>query len=454
VSLRPSSVLVVSFFASWSAGVRAQPENPEELGPAAADLVAAPTVAVPGDSLAAQPGESGEEDFRFDWGALPYVAGSSDYGVLFGAVAALVRQEKGVRPYAWRGELSLSASVMDDPVGGAQFAQHDDSLRWDIPNLLHGWLRFQPQILFQRTVNAGYFGLGNASSDLRPATLPEVDRQRWFQYIYTAPELRLNAQIRLTEALKLLVGVHGRYVLPEAYATSLYAGDRGRRAPDEEPLLRGTDDHGLALLALGLLLDTRDDETVPTLGMLHELSLRGAVGFRDTAEFAYGGLTAHVRYYLPLADRSLVLGLRVLGDVLFGEPPFYELGRGSAFFPSELPGGKNGIRGVPAGRFAGRYKLLGSAELRSMFWNFDLWGRSMSLGAVAFFDWGRVWVGEADLDGLDGFDHGMKFGVGGGIHFQWGSAAVFRFELAWSPDAASADPDLPLGIYVAFAQAF
>ncbi len=42
----------------------------------------------------------------------------------------------------------------------------------------------------------------------------------------------------------------------------------------------------------------------------------------------------------------------------------------------------------------------------------------------------------------------MKWGTGGGIYLVWGQAAVFRVEVAYSPDAKAENPGLPLGIYV------
>jgi hypothetical protein len=65
-----------------------------------------------------------------------------------------------------------------------------------------------------------------------------------------------------------------------------------------------------------------------------------------------------------------------------------------------------------------------------------------------------VWTGESESAALDGYGAGLKFGVGGGIYFRWGESAIFRFEVAWSPDAAAVDPDFPVGVYFAFAQSF
>ena len=385
--------------------------------------------------------------------ALPYAAYSSTTACC-SVAGGLGGHEPGVRPYVWRGDLVLSISVMEHE-GAYEVAQHYHQFRWDFPTLLNGRLRLQPQILFTRTVNQGWFGVGNASAAALPADVTDPEEiHRFYQFTYTAPEARLNARLPVTESLSLMVGVHGRYVLIEPWPGSLLERQMQGVAGDRDPPLVGADDHGLMLVAAGVLWDTRDDETVTTSGMFDELSVRGGVGFTDEFLFAFGGVSANLRAYVPIAGKYLVLATRVLADALFGDPPFYELGRGGSFYPVELPGGVDGIRGVPAGRWAGRVKLVGTLELRSIFWGFRLFGKDMHLGADAFFDWGRVWTGQEGYGSLDGTGPGLKYGVGGGIYWQWGPSAIFRFEAAWSPDASAGDPDLPVGIYISFAQAF
>ncbi|MBI5499239.1 MAG: BamA/TamA family outer membrane protein [Deltaproteobacteria bacterium] len=434
--------------------------DPEEAAAVAAELAAedlaaerAAATAAGAETAAEAPDESsGSGDY--EWAALPYAAYSSDYGVLFGAAGGLGSHEGGVRPYLWRGDLALSASVMEHD-GAYEVAQQNHQLGWDFPTLLDGRLRLQPQLRFQRTINQGWFGIGNASAAALPDDVVGLEeRQRYHQFIYTAPELRLNARLPLVDGLSMMVGVHGRYVLIEPWTGSLLERQMNGTTAERDPPLVGARDHGLILASAGLLWDTRDEETAPTIGMFDEISVRGGIGFDEEYIFAYGGVTAHLRSYVPLAGEYLVLGMRLLADALFGDPPFYELGRGGAFFPVELPGGVDGIRGVPAGRWAGRVKLIGSVELRSIFLDFNLFGKAMNLGADVFFDWGRVWTAQDGFSWLDGSGPGLKYGAGAGIYWRWGPSALFRFELAWSPDATDANPDLPLGIYVAFAQAF
>ena len=66
----------------------------------------------------------------------------------------------------------------------------------------------------------------------------------------------------------------------------------------------------------------------------------------------------------------------------------------------------------------------------------------------AFVDVGRVWSDYAIISPADGNSIGLKYGIGAGVFLQWGEAAIFRVEVAYSPDAESENPGFPVGIYV------
>ena len=83
-----------------------------------------------------------------------------------------------------------------------------------------------------------------------------------------------------------------------------------------------------------------------------------------------------------------------------------------------------------------------------MLLHFRLLGQQFQLGNNLLFDAGRLWSDYSFRAAADGDGVGLKWGVGGGEYLQWGQAAVFRLEVAYSPDARSENPGLPLGIYV------
>lgn len=145
---------------------------------------------------------------------------------------------------------------------------------------------------------------------------------------------------------------------------------------------------------------------------------------------------------------SFVFAGRVFVDAMAGHVPFYDLSQGGAFDPNDMPGGAQGIRGVPNGRYAGLLKVVANAELRRIHGSFKLFGSRFQVGTTAFLDTGRVWNDYSFDDVRDGKGLGLKYGVGGGPFLVWDTAAVFRIDVAYSPDASAANPGFPVGIYV------
>lgn len=411
---------------------------------------AAAAEAIGEDGTAADAVVAAADDDGFEWGALPYVAGNTDIGVQIGLAAILAQYREGYAPHQWWAELAAYVSLLEEE-DGLDVAQQFYSALVDLPNL--GPIRFVPQVLFRRITNTGWYGVGNRT---HVGPYPEGGPlpPRFNQYLQMEPIVRLNAKIDLPGPVDLLVGPHFRYVMPRPYEGSLLARQIERQGQPGIPELLGTGDHPIMSLAVGAVWDTRNSEVWPTGGFLHEVSLRGSAAVPDDGAFWYGGATADARFYLAILDDYLVLATRVAADLLFGDVPFHELGTGTAFTPTSLPGGSNGVRGVPAGRYAGRIKLLGSTEFRSMFLDFTIFGKPVRLGAAVFFDAGRVWTDYEPRPDTDGLRAGIHYGVGGGIHLQWGTAATFRFEVAWSPDAGAGGLDLPVGIYAGFGRAY
>src|SRR5882724_4349743 len=98
-------------------------------------------------------------------------------------------------------------------------------------------------------------------------------------------------------------------------------------------------------------------------------------------------------------------------------------------------GGSSSVRGAPDGRYSGKIKAFANAELRAMLIPFQFLGARFILGGNLLFDAGRLWSDYTFRSTLDGTGLGMKWGAGGGAYLQWGQAALFRLEAAYSPDA-------------------
>lgn len=396
---------------------------------------------------------------RNEWAGFPVVAGSSDIGVQIGAAVVLTRLTKDKKPYAFRTDLLASVSFKGGPRGYELVQQHH-GFRFDAPAAFGTPWRLEPGVFVERTVNAGYFGIGNAT----PA-IPVDDTGRFgsrYQYVHFELRGRLNARYPLDGRVPppgsrggpwwLKLGAQLRYVDPRAYAGSQLETDQQRREPDGEKYLYGTTPIVLPIVSAGILWDTRDDEIVPTRGAYDSVALRTALAFPTTEGSRYVGATVLLQHYFPLWG-PLVFATRFFGDALAGNVPFYDLSQGGAFVPMEMLGGPQGVRGVPNGRFNAPIKVAANAELRAMFLPFKLFGERFELGAVTFGDVGRAFS-RFGADPRDGKGLGLKFGVGGGLYLKWGQAAIFRLEVAYSPWAKDGNPGVPVGIYAADGQMF
>jgi outer membrane protein assembly factor BamA len=376
---------------------------------------------------------------RVEPAGFPILGGNSDIGLQVGGALTLTRFENDVRPYAWNMDLLVTASFKDRP-GGTDVAQQSYLWQWDLPRLLGGRLRLTPLVDYQRTINQGYYGLGNASSPDKPAVIAG-DGTRYFQYVNTEARARTLARYALGGPWQLAVGATFRAMLIESYAGSKLEQDNAAGT------VRGDRNVGLPTGVVGVLYDTRDNEIFPRRGVFHQVGLRGAQGLPPSVNIQYGAVGASFVEYVRLAQDTVVAG-RVLVDLEFGNVPFYDLYSGGPIVPYDMPGGPSGVRGVPSGRYLGPIKALANVEVRSLFWGFHLASQTFRIGGAAFADAGRVWSDYSFSSPLDGSGLGVKYGLGLGAFLLWGQAALFRVDVAYSPDASAENPGFPLGLYV------
>lgn len=407
---------------------------PADLGPRTPQE--GPTVLTPEEE------DDGRE--RTELAGFPVVGGSTDIGVQFGTAATITRVGHDYRPYRWRLDALLSASIKGGP-DGTEIVQQSHDIRIDVPYALNGKVRLQPGIFFDRTINSGYFGLGNASKAVTDAN-GEVGRR--YQFKHQELRARLNLRSPIAQDFSVAYGVQIRYLNPHSYEGSKLEEDAAARTDDDQPLIYGLRPLDIGILSGGLIYDTRDDEIYPTRGAYDLVGVRLAGATPTSSDVYWGGFNFILRRYARLGGPFVLAG-RIFGDFMAGHVPFYDLSQGGAFIAVDLPGGPQGIRGVPNGRYSGLVKMVGNVELRGWLLNFKIAGEKFKIGPDLFFDMGRVWNSYSFDDPADGDGPGLKFGAGGGLHVLWGTAALFRVELAYSPDASAANPGFPIGIYVA-----
>jgi len=394
------------------------------------------------------PPTDGDADYttkRYEPAGFPLLGGDSDIGFQFGAVGTLSHFADGIRPYAWNMDVVVSASIKDGPKG-VQLVQQSYLYNADLPGYLGGKLRLNPQVQYQRTINMGYFGLGNAASGSVPRNYIGPSGRN-FEWIDSVAQAYLQPRYTLQGPWSVTGSVGVRRMDPTAYADSRLARDAEARNPDGTPVIRGLRPLEITQLAVGAIYDSRDNEIFPKSGAFSQAGVAYQQGIPLDAGVQYGEAQMLIQGYKPIGP--LVLAGRAVADFQFGHEPFYDLFMSGPFGQSEAIGGGSGVRGVPVGRYSGEIKVYGNLELRAMFIHFHLLKQKVSLGADALFDTGRSWLDYSFNSPLDGKGIGLKYGVGGGIYCVWGQAAIFRIDVAYSPDAQAENPSFPLGIYVA-----
>jgi Omp85 superfamily domain len=372
---------------------------------------------------------------------LPLIGGDSDTGIGAGVVGDLAHLSPSYKPYRWRLEAGAFITFKPGDNGDAiQSPYQDFYLDLILPQLTESRrLRLEVRPSFTTETTQRFDGLGNDSPE-PPSSLPPRASQ------YGRRRLALDTAARVDVGNHLFVRGsigYSRFWLDVA-SDSILAQERTTGSDEVRKLLAAPDHFGVLSTMLALEYDTRENEIVTHDGSFHQLRLRFSPSFGDDHPFRFGQINSTFRFYRSPAP-WLVLGARILGDVIFGDAPFYELTRIDEL---SMFGGATGIRGVPGQRYYGKVKVIGNLEGRAEMWHFELFGKDLVLAGALFVDAGRVWVDLEDNPALDGTGLGLKLGLGGGLRLQEGKTFVVRGDLAWSPDAR------PIGAYVSAGEIF
>jgi hypothetical protein len=375
---------------------------------------------------------------RFEVAGFPIIGGNTDIGVQFGGAATFTRFKDQVKPYLWNLDAVASASMKSDS-NGLRLVQQQHVLRLDAPDLWHDRLRIDSRANFLRTINAGYFGVGNNSSAANPSGATEPGRR--YQYTHQEGRLRTIGRIHTNSPFDVGIGLNLRYISPEIAGGSKLEDDT---SPGGAGVI-GARPTFLSSLTAGPMYDTRDSEFITKSGVFYQLGIGGTIGSAEGARYMHTSMV--LAHYVPLWG-PFIFASRFVTSLQFGDVPYYDQQEGGAFELQNLFGGENGVRGVPDGRYGGKAKALSNTEIRAIGPRFRFLGQRLRAGATTFFDAGRVWKDFKQDPVADGTKLGLKYGVGAGVFLQWGEAAIFRIEAAYSPDATAANPGFPVGIYV------
>jgi outer membrane protein assembly factor BamA len=369
---------------------------------------------------------------------LPVVGGSSDIGIGGGVLGAVAHFAPGEKQYRWR--IEASGIITYKPDGGRSHIPFTDVYTLvTIPDLGRG-VRLELRPSFTRENTLGYYGLGNASQ--REEALAT---DGYYQYGRTHPTMEALVRLPLGHGMFIRLANYFTYNTLEVVENSRLAQDLASPDPEIQKLLGTTKSHAVDLFEYAFVYDTRDDEHEPRKGQYHEAALRYSPGGTSFFPYRYEQLDVATRFYATVPGDRLTFAVRVVGDLQFDDPPFYELAR---FQDTYALGGNKGVRGIPAQRYYGKAKVFGNLEVRARLFDFRLFGKPMKFGLAGFFDAGRLWADLHSHPELDGTAFGLKYGAGGGLRLQQGKTFVVRLDFAWSPDAT------PIGAYFGIGEIF
>jgi hypothetical protein len=397
--------------------------------------------------------ETAEEKRDTDVTVIPYGGADTDVGVGVGVIGSVARKTPDHEPYLWRVESvslvtfkNVKRTAEDPTESQLEFPYIDSYLLLSLPHAVKKRLGLEFRFSYTREQALKYYGLGNASEV--PEGLELGDPR--FEYEREHPSFRLRSESRFFGGALLIVGfayTHNWLTIPP---DTLLAEDRASGSAEVKQALEPAGEHGVAEFTYGLGWDDRDNRVSATSGHFHTASIVLAPGGVPAVPQMWARLDGTLRFYVPLVPKRLTLAVRGVGDLLLGDPPFYELPRTDE---SNAIGGAKGVRGIPAQRYYGKVKLFSNLELRSRLFDFSLFGQKNAMGVVAFADTGRLWSdlpADPELDGELGWDDGfgLKYGLGGGLRLYGGTSFVVRADVAWSPDAR------PVGAYLGAGEAF
>jgi hypothetical protein len=383
---------------------------------------------------------------RVEPAGFPIVGGSSDIGALVGIAGTLSYFRDGCRPYFWSMSLAIEVS---GKVGPAGFELVEQDYRWqmDIVGILRGRLRLRPALFISRTTGLNYFGVGNGERVRVPEPFTG-ELGRFNQFGAWDVWAFVDGRFMVKRPFSVAMSMAYHYADPLVYRGSLLESEATTRRADGSPLLFGVQPLHIWRTSITAIIDTRDNELMPRRGLGYGVWASFNRAFPLSADTVYGSVGASLAHYFPVVGPLIFAG-RVVTDWQFGRVPFYDSFRGAGPYLIDMPGGVNAIRGVPSARYAGPIKLYANLELRALLFQFTVLRQTFTIGASGFFDVGRLFSDYTFSAPIDGPGPGLKWGAGLGALIRWGQAAVFRIELAYSPDAAATNPGFPFGFYIA-----
>ena len=277
-----------------------------------------------------------------------------------------------------------------------------------------------------KNTGASFFGIGN-ETEIEDA---RIDRESdYYRYLLEQQQSAFDLEYARLEPMIIFGGVRFHRSVPsridEAKANAYYVFNL--RDSD----VQGRNGGWANFLVAGVMYDSRDDQELPTAGLLSEASLQMG-GASLGADHDHRRLTLINSHYWqpPWLSSPYVLVSRVVFESLGDDAPFYELTEVGGSIRGVEVGGGSFMRGFRSRRFADSQKMLYSGELRRTLRSVRWRGHYFETLAMLYVDAGRVASRVAGV--LN--PAGLHPSAGIGYRATWNSQLSIRSDIAVSPE--------------------
>ena len=339
----------------------------------------------------------------WNFGPLPVLGYDSDLGFQYGACVDIFNYGDGSNYPRYDYKFNVEVSRYTKGSGVFRFYS-------DLPNVIK-----DTKLFFDVTYNYSkkfeFFGFnGYEASTYDPVEAgfqplldltPELDTASGYHYI-KRNQLRILGSIQRSipgvSNLNWVAGLAYYNVKTDAIELDAYQGQPTLYSKYlENGIIKENEKNGgnIAQLRLGLIYDSRDHNNDPSKGIYAEYTLTGASDFIDGNGYNYLAQTLLWRQYIPIYKDKLTFAYRLgLQHKLAGQIPWYMLNNiNTTFFQkmyTEGLGGAVTMRGVNRNGVLGNGFVLGNAELRWHFLDFQFINQNWQLALSPFFDAGMI----------------------------------------------------------------
>lgn len=343
----------------------------------------------------------------YNLGVLPAISFDSDLGFQYGLIANLFNYGDGsyYPDYKW----SLYSEWSRTTKGSGT-----NQLFFDSKYLLPYNLRITTDLSFLTEKALDFYGFNGFESAYYPAfeddeeTNNEYISRMFYRHERKMFRFAFDLQGKLSGNVRWLAGF-GRFNY-EIGPVDIDKLNKGLDEEDKLPRVKGlydeyvniglinqeeADGGGLNSLKLGLVYDTRDNESNPNHGIWAEGIIMTVPRFLYNKESAYTKLTLVFRQYIPVVEDRLTLAYR-LGwqGTISGKTPFYMqpfmVTTNIKITKNDGLGGAKSLRGILRNRIVGDGIAYGNLELRYKFIKFTRWNQNFYCAASSFSDFGMI----------------------------------------------------------------